>query len=292
MMAETIEPYVLSIHAVDGRPEGIRIAEMDNWPGRAIAFSRFDTGRARNRPEMLQAGVYVLTGADETGGLQVYIGESDDLRGRLTAHDSSRGKDFWDGAVVLTSPELNKAHVRWLEAELVKLAQASGRAEITNRTDPQPATLSEVEETRVRSFLARALKLLPLLGVDAFEGSGADPVPGGAVPVTLAKAGVTASGLYSSEGVRVLQGSTARIEAVPSAPQYLVSMRARLLESGVLAVSGDQYVFTRDHLFASPSAASAVVMARTSNGQNDWTLADGQPLGSLRASDEPAPPVD
>ena len=290
-MSDFAEPYVLSIHAVDGRPEGIRIAEMDNWPGRAIAFSRFDAGRARSRPEMLQAGVYVLMGTDATGGLQVYIGESDDLRGRLAAHDGSRGKDFWDGAVVLTSPELNKAHVRWLEAELVKLAQASGRAEITNLTDPQPATLSEAEQTRVKSFLARALKLLPLLGVNAFEGSGADPVPGGAIPVSLAKAGASASGLYSSEGLRVLAGSTARMEHVPSMPLYLIAMRNRMVEAGVLAVAGDSYVFTRDHLFTSPSAASGAVMARTSNGQNDWSLADGQPLGSLRATDEPDPPI-
>ena len=285
-MSESAEPYVLSIHAMDGRPDGIRIANMDNWSGHAIAFSRFDAARARSRPEMLQAGVYVLMGTDDAGGLQVYIGESDALSKRLGNHDGASGKDFWTSAVVLTSPELNKAHARWLEAELVKLAQASGRADVTNVKDPQPATLTEVEETRVRSFLARALKLLPLLGVDAFEGSAADAVPSGAVPVTLARTGVTASGLYSSEGLRVLAGSQARMDAVPSAPQHLIATRSRLVESGVLEISGDIYVFTRDHLFTSPSAASCVVMARSSNGHEVWLLGDGKPLGSLRLVDE------
>ena len=291
-MSDAAEPYVLSIHARDGRPDGIRIANMDNWSGHAIAFSRFDAARARSRPEMLETGVYVLMGTDDAGGLQVYIGESDALSKRLGNHDGASGKDFWTSAVVLTSPELNKAHARWLEAELVKLAQASGRAAVTNVKEPQPATLTEVEETRVKSFLARALKLLPLLGVDAFEGSGAEPVPGGAIPVSLAKAGASASGLYSSEGMRVLAGSTARIEHVPSTPPYVIAMRNRMLEAGVLAVAGDSYVFTRDHLFTSPSAASGAVMARSSNGHNDWTLADGQPLGSLRASDEPGSLLD
>ena len=234
-------------------------------------------------------GVYVLLGADEVGAAQIYIGESDGLSRRLATHGSSHGKDFWDGAVAVMSPELNKAHARWLEAELVQLARASGRAEITNRTEPQRPNLTEVEETRVRSFLSRALKLLPLLGVDAFEGSGADARASDAVKVTLARAGAEATGLYSSEGMRVLEGSTARIEAVPSIPGSLVALRERLVESGVLTASNGVYVFTRDHLFSSPSAASGAVMGRSSNGHADWTLPDGEPLGSLRLGDDTPP---
>jgi len=262
---------------------------MDNWSGQAIAFSRFDAGRARSRPEMSQAGVYVLLGADEVGAAQIYIGESDGLSSRLANHGSSRGKEFWDRAVAVMSPELNKAHARWLEAELVTLARASGRAEIANRTEPQRPNLTEVEETRVRSFLSRALKLLPLLGVDAFEGSGANADAGDAIKVTLARAGAEATGLYSSEGMRVLAGSTARIEAVPSTPASVMAMRGRLVESGVLAEADGKYVFTRDHLFNSPSAASGTLMGRSSNGHFDWVLPDGEPLGSLRLGDEATP---
>jgi len=288
-MTDTAEPYVLSILALEGRPEGIRVATMDNWSGQAIAFSRFDAGRARSRPEMSQAGVYVLLGADEVGAAQIYIGESDGLSSRLATHGSSHGKDFWDRAVAVMSPELNKAHARWLEAELVVLARTSGRAEITNRTEPQRPNLTEVEETRVRSFLSRALKLLPLLGVDAFEGSAAEAGSPNAVKVTLARAGVEATGLYSSDGMRVVAGSTARIETVPSIPAYLVAMRERLVESGVLVAEGDRYVFTRDHLFDSPSAASGAVIGRSSNGQSDWLLASGEPLGSLRLEEDTPP---
>jgi hypothetical protein len=48
-------------------------------------------------------------------------------------------------------------------------------------------------------------------------------------------------------------------------------------------------VFTRDHLFSSPSAASGAVMGRSSNGHADWTLPDGEPLGSLRLGDDTPP---
>ena len=42
-------------------------------------------------------------------------------------------------------------------------------------------------------------------------------------------------------------------------------------------------VFTRDYEFVAPSAASAVILGRTSNGNADWKTADGIKLKDLAA---------
>jgi len=48
--------------------------------------------------------------------------------------------------------------------------------------------------------------------------------------------------------------------------------------------------FVRDQVFASPSAAAAVVVGRTSNGRNDWKIqGTGASYGSWQTRDiEPA----
>jgi len=51
---------------------------------------------------------------------------------------------------------------------------------------------------------------------------------------------------------------------------------------GVLALSGDSYVFTRDHLFASPSMAAIAVMGRSANGWLEWKTDQGQTLDGVK----------
>jgi len=55
-----------------------------------------------------------------------------------------------------------------------------------------------------------------------------------------------------------------------------------LIEQGILKEDGNHYVFTEDFLFGSPSAASVVVLARTSNGWRDWRTKDGKTLNEIK----------
>jgi len=77
--------------------------------------------------------VYLLTGPTETGdGTRIYVGEADDLRSRIDQHIT--GKDFWTLLIAFVSKDdnLNKAHVRYLEARLCQLAKEAGRAVLDN----------------------------------------------------------------------------------------------------------------------------------------------------------------
>ena len=58
--------------------------------------------------------------------------------------------------------------------------------------------------------------------------------------------------------------------------------RAKLVSDGILTAQGGRYVFTRDHLFSSPSMAAVAVMGRTANGWIEWKAANGKTLDEVK----------
>src|ERR1700681_3342379 len=75
-----------SIHMFlpSGTAEGIKIVEISNWVGRAVAGPRSRFEELRRRPEFAKTGVYVLVGQADPNGLPtVYVGEGDPVANRL-----------------------------------------------------------------------------------------------------------------------------------------------------------------------------------------------------------------
>lgn len=135
--------FSLRVFFPDGDPAGIRVIEKSNWTGNGLVIPRSLFAIARERAELMRAGVYVLVGESDAGPLpRAYIGEGDPVRPRLEQH--GRSKDFWTHAVVFTSKDqnLNKAHVQRLESRLVALAVAAKRCELDNGNVPQAPSLS------------------------------------------------------------------------------------------------------------------------------------------------------
>jgi len=84
--------------------------------------------------------------------------------------------------------------------------------------------------------------------------------------------------------VRVHKGSTARKEIATSFEEHgYMKLRNQLITEGVLVESGDSLMFTSDYDFQSPSAAAAVVLGRSSNGQSDWKDINDASIGKLSA---------
>lgn len=59
-------------------------------------------------------------------------------------------------------------------------------------------------------------------------------------------------------------------------------MRAELGQQKILHDNGESLVFTKDHLFSSPSQAAAVILARTANGRIEWRTTDGRTLKEIQ----------
>lgn len=277
---------------VDGTPGGLVTAEIMNWTGHVTAGPRTDLPALLKREESQKTGVYILLGddPDSPGGTLAYVGESDDVAKRLVQHaraESSGGKDFWDRAVVLTSKDMNltKAHARYLESRLIELAADVGRARLRNGNSPPPVALPEADRSDMEYFIEQARIVLPVLGVNLIRSTKApvhDITAGGAVPEsspifrlqsTRSEVDATAQEVDGEFVVRA--GSRARREWAGASHNYQ-KLRRQLEADGVIAAAPDgmSMTFTRDHVFASPSAAAAAVLGRNANGRLEWKVED------------------
>lgn len=278
-------PFSLRIFVADGDPDGLRVVERSNWVGKALMFPRALLPQVKQRTELSQTGVYLLLGPREDGeGDMLYVGEGDPIRPRLESHYAQ--KDFWTRAVcfVATPGQLNKAHVQFLEANLIRLARAAKRLPLDNANQPMEPSLSEADRADMQVFLDNMLGMLPVLGVHAFEQ--ATKVQASSAPVLTCKGkGVSATGYEASQGFVVKAGSQAVAASVPSMQQHVRGMydlRQELIANGVLGQDGSGYRFTQDYSFSSPSTAAAVILGRSANGRIEWKDASGRTLKEIQ----------
>ena len=280
----------------EGTPGGLLTAEIMNWTGHVVAAPRSDLAGLLKRTETSRTGIYILIGDDpeSLGGVLAYIGEADDISRRLYQHaraEASNGKDFWDRAIVLTSKDSNltKAHARYLESRFIALALMAKRARLLNVTAPPPSPLPEADVSDMEHFIAEAKIVLPVLGVNLFRS--ASIVFETPVAESMTAASSHRSPLFTLQNRRealtstavevdgeftVLSGSAARLVRSSGEDGYL-RLRKILEQDGTIVPFGDgaSMCFARDQVFASPSAAAAVVSGRsTSNGRTDWKVED------------------
>jgi hypothetical protein len=281
----TSSPFSLRIFVADGDPDGLRIVERSNWVGKAVIFPRALYPAVRQRDEFQQTGVYLLIGPQESGdGEQLYIGEGDPVRPRLEQHYAK--KDFWTKAVffVASQGQLNKAHVQYLEAQLINRAAAAKRIPLDNSNTPTEPTLSEPDVADMDVFLANILGMLPVLGIHAFEQS--SPIRRDGSPLLKCQGkGITATGRDTAQGFVVESGSYASKDHTPSLKKHFPSvcdLREQLIKNGVLLDEKNSLRFAQDYIFSSPSMASSVVLGRASNGRTEWKDSIGKTLKALQ----------
>ena len=281
------KPFSLRIFVADGDPDGLRLVERTNWVGKAIVFPRALLPKIKQRAELSQTGVYLLLGPREDGeGEMLYIGEGDPIRPRLESHYAQ--KDFWNRAVcfVAAPGQLNKAHVQFLESQLIRLAKAAKRLPLDNANQPNEPSLSEADCADMQVFLENMLGMLPVLGIHAFEQATSSPAITAQTMLTCKGKGVVATGYEATQGFIVKASSQAVGETVPSMQQHVRSMydlRMELIMNDVLNRDGDHYRFTQDYVFSAPSTAAAVILGRSANGRVEWKDVKGRTLKELQA---------
>lgn len=164
------DPFTIRIFVPEGDPEGVRIIDRLSSTGIFFVFPRTKWEQLRNRQELSQAGIYILSGyADPEDDLPtIYVGQADIVRSRIEQH--TKNKDFWDKAVVFVSAnKMNATHAKWLEYALVKQAVEANRSKLDNSNNPQEPSISESEKADMKVFLREIYQTLPLVGMNAFE---------------------------------------------------------------------------------------------------------------------------
>jgi len=267
-----------------GDAKRLRVAEVSNWTGKALAAPRTELDELLRREELENSGIYFLFGADpDNGDPLAYIGEAEVIRDRLKQH---KPKDFWSSVVVFVSKDenLTKAHIRFLENRILQESKLAGRYRLDNVNSSNPK-LPESDREDMEVFLSRIRQVLPVLGSDLLS-----PI-GGSIKTTKVEKelfckikNVVARGRRTEAGFVVFKNSTAVLIERPStetqAPAILAH-RKKLIQNGTLVQSTEVYKFTTDTEFSSPSMAAAIIHGGSANGLTSWKDSGGKTLKEI-----------
>ncbi|EGR0589568.1 TPA: GIY-YIG nuclease family protein [Vibrio cholerae] len=270
-------PRTIQIFLPSGDPSGIRIAEQTTSIIRLIEVPRSEMAEFVKMPESKQVGLYFLVSGDNKE--ECYIGQSGDVGSRLMQHHKDENKD-WERALVLISltNNLTQTHVLYLESLSIEKAKSCQRYDLLNGNGGQkphtPIPLkADCDEIHDIGSL-----LLATLGYPIFEPL-TEPKTEKAEQIFICnRAGVDAKGIYTSEGMVVLKGSSAPMTTQRKTDQRFYDKRDALLAKGVVINDGQRFAFQRDYLFRTPSGASMFLLLATSNGWVDWKTEKGVTL--------------
>lgn len=282
----------VKLFLVDGTPNGILTAEIINWTGHVLSAPRTKLAELIKREECSRTGIYFLVGYDPEYPMypKVYIGESDDVANRLKQHnrtEDSGGKDFWEKVCLVTGKDQNitKAHIKYLESRLMSIAQSNGQCQLENGTAHTYARLPESDIADMEYFIEQIQVVLPVLGYEFLKDI-KRPQHQMQKQIKYEKQDIEKTNFYlftQDKSIKayaqvidgeffVLEGSEVRRHVSQPNHNYMKNLRPRLFEDGVF--DSEKFIFTKDFLFNSPSAAAAVIMGRATNGRTRWRQSD------------------
>jgi len=273
-------PYSINIYLADGKPDGLRLITKTGWSGLGVVFSRNDLPDIKTRAEFQRPGVYVLVGINDEDNPLIYIGEGDPIKPRLESHYAN--KDFWTWSVFFcsNSNELNKAHIQYLESELIRKAKEAKRVQLDNTQSPSKPNLSEMEKAIGESFLREIADIYPILGLTAFDKP--EKKEKDKEIFYLKGPHAEGKGYESSKGFVVLKGAKARKEIAPASIGMLQKKFDHFLNEGLFKEEGSSYILTQDYVFSSPSLAAAQLLARNANGRIEWKTKEAKTLKDVQ----------
>ena len=282
-------PRTIQIFLPSGKPSGIRIAELTTRIVQAVAVPRTQLKSLVSRREADHVGVYFLFGeAGDEAKPSVYIGQTEDLRGRLKNHHEK--KDFWDTAVFLISRthSFTQAHIRYLEWEFIRIANEAGRYRLENGNAGSKPHVTEAIEADLMDVIDTSRILMGALGYPVLEGlSGPErsgPDESESEIFFFQGKDLDARMRVQDEGYVVLKGSKARKRLSCSVKEgdYIFTTRKKLMQSGVLVDEGNYLIFTEDFPFKSPSGSGGVACGGACNGWKNWKNAAGRTLEEMQ----------
>lgn len=293
----------IQLFLLNGRPDGVAIAELSNWTGQLMRIPRPRLPELSHRKDIQSTGVYFLFGLDENDKMMVYIGETDNVYKRLMQHYSDEKKEFWQEAVAVVASKnsLNKAGVRYLEELFHRRAKEVNRYKIMNSQTPSGSPLSESEISTLNEFAENVILILGgALAHKLFEPINTRKVVINPVDNTITQSPTTPSddeesdniiyeltaknnrgkayGYPTNDGFLVLKGSY--VDLVEEHSPYIPA-KVRLLRDKL----NDDEILKEDILFRTASAAAKFVFNGSVNGKIMWKTPDGRTLNDVERVD-------
>src|SRR3989338_1250034 len=276
-------PKTIRIFLIDGEPDGLRTVELSNWIGQAIVIPRNKLKDIKNRPEANKPGVYFLLGKYSEDALlpMVYIGEAEILWKRLSTHDNN--KDFWQIAIAFISKDSNltKAHVKYLESCCLALARDAKRYNVKNESESSLPSLPESDIADMEEFFDNLQVLTTSLGYPIFQKVISKEKRDSSSPLFIcAGKGVSATGRLTNDGFVVYGGSTASLERSKTAIERdsHKGLIKKLIDTEYMEQKNGIFLFIKDYIFNSPTAAAEVILGHPASGWERWKTEKGQTL--------------
>lgn len=272
----------IELFLVNGTADSIVTAELSNWNGKAIKIPRLEVPTCE-RKDITQAGVYFLFCKETDDSDSVYIGESENVKQRLIQHLNDYKSDketyYWTTAVIFTGRDLNKALIRYLEDNLVKIAKQCKRYRILTKNTYQ-TQLKESDYAVMAEFLDDIKIVINALGYKVVEPliSHSDIDYRGEDLLSISSGSAYAKGRVTTEGFVVLSGAHINENASSK------SLNAGTINRRGLAISEGKVkdlITTEDMLFSSPSAAADFVLGYNVSGPKNWKNKDGKSLKEI-----------
>lgn len=276
----------IRIYLKDGTVTGIRFGEIINQTIQLIACPRNRVTELKNYDEAKKQGIYFLFGNDEkTGDNKAYIGEGYVLD-RLQRHVVE--KDFWNEVVLFVSKDenLTKGHVKYLESRSIQVAKNTKRYTIENdnlSTSPLPMA----DQDAMEEFFVYIKLLLGVFGHKFLEELNPTVIKTNQdasieveesqtkkeskiIELILNSTTFSAKAIQTDEGIVVLQGSEASTENMGSMQIGYKELKEKLITNGTLLLNGSKYIFQKNYLFNSSSAAAVVIVGHSISGPQNW----------------------
>ena len=278
---------------IDGTEYGPRFSEIGNWVGKAVYSPRANVNKIMSRKEFDNPGIYCLKGdpTDEAFSERIYIGEAENIKTRLKQHLSDPNKDFKELIFFISKDELlTKTQIRYLESRLVQIAIDAKTAQIDNGNSPSLPTLHEADISDMEYFLEQMKLILPVMGFNFLISSTATPAlirnkedkNSTHQTYQIKTKTFKATMQETDQGYIVLKGSEAKKDLSPSSTETYRNMRRKLLETKILIEDNNELIFAEDAVFNSPSAASNMVLGRSSNGYIEWVAKSGKTFKEIQ----------
>jgi|CXWL01.1.fsa_nt_gi hypothetical protein len=275
----------ITILLVDGLPKGIRRISIEHqWSGKCVCAPR---NRLKDMIDLLKglengSCVYFLVGDSGQQSLpMVYVGQAEKFQQRIKGHENDKD---WKEAIVFYSSDgsLTRTGIQYLESICVQKLQKAGRSFMWNGNIPKTPHISQEDACGLDAFFENIALIIPLLGYDIFVESvgGSDTK---LQHLFCNAKGIKSEGVLLNDGkIKVLKGSQAVLKNVDSFEAHpyrplkdeLIRIQRLIPNKGIL-------IFSDDYVFDSPSAAAAVILARSSSGPATWKTKNGKTLKEI-----------
>lgn len=280
-----MEPSAIHLILPDGDPDGVVIAEIQDWSGQIAIFPRDSIGRMEEFGDFSCPGIYLLVGENQTkfGEEHIYVGESESILTRLKQHIKDGGKNFWKRVIILRSKSggLNKAHIKSIESILIRDLEAAKTVTLVNSnkllSNPHLALHDRIN---VDKYITRFKMILKSLGLNFFSirkslgFSGIEGEPPTILDYSnpifeINTVGARGYGRVVGQNFVVAKDSTLRFLGDG---QYGFYARQMINRDIMSHLESNFYVLTRDTAFASHSLAASVIAGTQRSGWTSWKI--------------------